>query len=207
MIVEPGPAPDPHTALKVGQASLTIDWVSQPEACLGQPPAFVAGARIGIPGGGAVTGQISNVPAGFACRGVGVSSFEGPSMPVETSPPPELPEVALHAPNLAKVGKQYRYTVTLTNRTTVPMDLIANCPDYFEAFMTPGNGFPVTGKHFYRLNCPPAGTLAPGRGATFEIKLDVPADVPLGSYSLAFRLGFGNEIGKVTSPSVQVTVS
>jgi len=205
-MVEPGPAPDPHTALKVGQASLTIDWVSQPEACLGQAPASVAGARIGILGGGAVTIQIASVPAGYACQGVGVSSFEGPSMPVETSPPPALPEAVVDAPNSAKAGKQYRYTVTLSNTTTAPMDLVANCPNYFEALMTAA-GLSVTGKQFYQLNCAPAGTLAAARAATFEIKLDVPADVPYGAYSLTFVLGWGNAFSKSTSPPVQVTVS
>ena len=206
-LVEPGPSPEPHTALKVGQASLTIDWVSQPEACLGEPPASVAGVRIGILGGGTVTVQISSVPAGYACQGVGVSSFEGPSMPVETSPPPALPKVAVHAPSSSKAGEQYRYTVTLTNKTTAAMDLVANCPNYFEAFITPGNGLPLTGKQFYQLNCAPAGTLAPGDAATFEIKLDVPPDVPHGAYSLTFVLGWRNAFGKTASPPVQVTVS
>ncbi len=32
-LIEPGPAPEPGLGLKVGQADLTIDWVTQPEAC------------------------------------------------------------------------------------------------------------------------------------------------------------------------------
>ncbi len=205
-LVEPGPAPDPHTGLKVGQASLTIDWESQPESCLGQAPALVAGARIDIPGGGAITTQITSVPAAYACQGVGVSSFYGPQMPVETSPPPALPEAVLHAANSARAGQRFTYTVTLSNATREPMDLVANCPNYFEGLMT-DDGLSVTGKQIYRFNCGPAGTLSPGRTATFEIELDVPAAVPHGQYRLTFLLSLTNAFGKPQPPPVQVTVS
>ncbi|MGH7760487.1 MAG: DUF4232 domain-containing protein [Candidatus Dormibacteraceae bacterium] len=206
-LLEPGPPPDPHMALKAGQASLSIDWVSQPEACLGEAPAAIAGARISTPGGGAVTVEIASVPAAYACQGLGVSSFEGLSMPVEKSPPPPLPSASLTVPSSAHAGRAFRYLVTLTNHTAVSIDLVANCPNYFEALITPAHVVSFTGKQFYRLNCAPAGTLAPGRSATFEIKLDVPADVQHGPYSLAFTLGNANALGKPSSPSVQVTVN
>ncbi len=205
-LVEPGPPPDPHTALKIGQASLTIDWMSQPEACLGQAAASVAGARIGIPGVGAITTQIANVPAAYACQGVGVSSFEGPPMPVESSPPPALPEAFVHAASSAKAGRPFRYTVTLTNPTATPMDLVANCPNYFEGLMTDA-GLSVTGKQLYLLNCGPAGALGSARAATFEIELDVPASVPDGTYRLTFVLAWANALAKPSKSPVQVTVS
>jgi len=205
-LVEPGPPPDPHTGFKVGQASLTIDWDSQPELCPGDAPALVAGARIDIPGGGAITTQITSVPAAYACQGVGVSSFEGLPMPVETSPPPALPEAVLHAANSAIAGQRFAYTVTLTNATRVPIDLVANCPNYFEGLMT-DDGLSVTGKQIYRLNCGPAGTLKAGQTATFEIELDVPAAVPHGQYRLLFLLSLSNAFGKPQAPPVQVAVS
>lgn len=205
-LIEPGPAPAPHTGLKYGQASTTIDWVSQPEACLGSEGVSIAGAKLGIPGGGTLSVPVVGAPGGYACQGVGASSFEGPPVPVESSPEPLLPAISLQAPASAKAGQRYRYVVMLTNDTSATMDLAANCPNYFEALVTPGTGFSITGKQFYRLNCRPAGTLASGRSARFEIELDVPSSVQPGSYDLVFDLGYWNAMSKIGSPSVRVTV-
>lgn len=204
-LVEPGPAPATHTGLKYGEASTTIDWVSQPEACLGSEGVSIASAKLGIPGGGTLSVPVVGAPGGYACQGVGASSFEGPPVPVESSPEPLLPAISLQAPAFAKAGQHYRYLATLTNDTSGAMDLGANCPNYFEALVTPGTGISITGKQFYRLNCAPAGTLSSGRSARFEIELVVPASVQPGSYDLVFDLGYWNPMSKF-GPRSRVSV-
>jgi hypothetical protein len=206
-VIEPGPAPVPHTALRYGQASVTIDWVSQPEACLGSEGVSIAAAKFGIPGGGALVVSVAGAPAGYACQGVGTSSFEGPPAPAEAIPEPALPAISLQAPTLAKAGQHYRYVATVTNDTSSSMDLAATCPNYSEALVTPDTGLSITGKQLYRLNCGPAGALASGRSARFEIELDIPSSVRPGSYNLEFVFGYRNPMSKSGSPVVHVTVN
>ena len=188
------PLPAPHTGLKYGQASLTIDWVSQPEFCPGQSGVAVAAARIGIPAGGALTVTLGSAPDAYACAGVGVGSFESLPLPAATAPTPPLPVATLGLSGAAVVGRPYAYLVTLTNNTGSPMDLAGNCPNYEEemfADIVHGSP-PLGGKHFYRLNCAPAGTLAPGAHAIFQMIYAVPADARPGTYTLVFGLGIGN---------------
>lgn len=205
-LIEPGPAPTPHTGVKYGQAWITIDWVSQPEACLGSQGVSIATAKLGIPGDSALWVPVGGAPAGYACQGVGASSFEGPPAPVQSSPQPSLPAISLQAPTSAKAGQHYRYVVTLTNDSAAAMDLAADCPNYFEALVTPDTGLSITGKQFYRLNCGPAGTIASGRSARFAIELDVPSSVQPGPYDLMFDLGYWNAMSKLGPPAVRVTV-
>ena len=203
-LVEPGPPPEPHTGLKLGIAALTIDWVSQPEACPGQDGAVVAKARIEV-GGGSITIAIPIAPAGYACQGVGVGSFEGPAIPVQVSPPPPLPAIAISAPGSTKAGSRFEYVVTLTNGKRAPMDLAAGCPNYEEEMFGP-DGYPLGGKHLFKLNCAPAGTLQPGQSAKFQMIFTVPKDAAAGVYNLTFMLGYWNAMTTFTDQvPVQVT--
>jgi hypothetical protein len=190
-LVDPGPPPQEHTGLKVGEAALYIEWVTQPEACLSQDGVMVGAARIEISGRGSVTVPLPSEPAAYQCMGVGVSTFEGPAISAVTSPAPPLPAISVQAPSTAKAGKPFEYVVTLTNDTEAPINLVASCPNYEEELLT-GGGVPLGGKHFYRLNCTPAGTLASGESAKFAMVLDLPHDAAPGSYKLLFNLGYSN---------------
>lgn len=197
VLVNPGPKPEEHQGLKFGEAGLTIDWVSQPEPCPGQNGSTIAAARIQLPTGGSDSVSIPQEPAGYACAGVGVSSFEGPAAEVAAPQPPALPSIAVNAPSSAKAGHRFEYIVTLTNDTQAPMDLAAICPNYEEELITTG-GFPLGGKHFYKLNCAPAGTLATGKSAKFQMLLDIPANTDSGDYRLVFMLGFWNAMTRIS---------
>lgn len=204
--VAQGPAPEPHTALKVGQASLTIDWVSQPEACPGQAGVSVAAVRIAMPAGGLTVPLTEPAPAGYTCQGVGVGTFQSVPQPVEMPAPPPLPAIALGVQSGAYPGKRFEYLVTLTNNTTQPKILAANCPNYEEElFADVVHGSPpLGGKHFYRLNCRPAGTMAPGAKVIFQMLFDVPADATPGTYTLMFALGYTNAMTAVKTRPVVV---
>ncbi|TMF02850.1 MAG: hypothetical protein E6I39_00170 [Chloroflexi bacterium] len=206
-LVSPGPVPEPHTALKYGQTGLTIDWVSQPEACPGQRGVTIAKAVIAIPGGGSLTIALPPAPQAYACQRLGVGSFESPPIPVETPPPPPLPGVKVKLPESAVAGKPFDYLVTLTNNTKQPMNLAATCPNYEEELFADiiHGSPPLGGKHFYMLNCAPAGTLAPGRSATFQMVLNVPADAKPGTYTVLFALRYSNNASRPVETPVQLT--
>src|SRR3989442_1113006 len=76
-LIEPGPAPARGVELKVGQASLNIDWISQPEFCPGVQAAQPATAVISIPGGGIVEIPIPLEPSAYPCAGLGVAISKG----------------------------------------------------------------------------------------------------------------------------------
>lgn len=196
-LVEPGPRPEMHQGLKYGEAGFSIDWVSQPEACPGQAVAQIAIARISLPAGGGTTIALPTSPAGYPCQGVGVSSLEGPAIASAVSPTPALPSVTIDAPSSAKAGRPLLYTVTLTNGTGAPMNLAGACPNYEEELFGADSG-PLGGKHFYRLNCAPAGTLGAGKSARFDMRFDIPGSAAAGDYQLVFMLGFWNAMSQLT---------
>ena len=193
-LVSPGPLPEPHTALKYGQASFTIDWVSQPEACPGQGGVTIAKAVIAIAGGGRLTIALPPAPQAFACQGLGVGSFESPPAPVVSAPVPDPPAIRLGIQGPAVPGKPFAYLVTLTNDTGQPMNLASRCPNYEEEMFADfgDDARPLGGKHFYMLNCAPAGTLAPGASRVFQMIFTVPVDATPGSYALVFQIGYSN---------------
>jgi len=193
-LVSPGPVPEPHVALKYGQATLSIDWVSQPELCPGQSGVTIAKAIIAIQGGGSLTIALPPAPQAYACQGLGVGSFESPPVPVESSPVPNLPSIKLGVQGPAIPGKPFEYLVTLTNDTKQPMNLVSGCPNYEEEMFADivAGSPPLGGKHFYMLNCAPAGTLAPGASRVFQMIFNVPADATPGTYTIAFLMGYSN---------------
>jgi hypothetical protein len=206
-LVYPGPVPTPDTALKLGQAELPIDWVTQPEACIGEQPVVPAEALISIPGGGVLAVAIPPEPAAYACQGFGVGAFEGPYVPVQTSPPPPLPAIELQVPLSARIGHSLEYQVTLTNSRDQPLDLVVLCPTYEEelfADIVKGSP-PLGGKHLYSLNCAPVGSLKPGAGVTFQIVFKVPADAAPGKYTLLFALGYGNAMSSALQAPVTLS--
>lgn len=149
-------------------------------------------------------------PAAYVCQGLGVGSFEAPPAPVGPTPAPLLPAVTVRAPASAVVGKPYEYLVKLTNDTQQSMNLTAMCPNYEEelfADIINGSSPPLRGKHFFQLNCAPAGTIAPGNSATFGMVLDVPSGATPGTYALIFSLVYWNAMTKVLQTTVKVSRS
>jgi hypothetical protein len=205
-LVSPGPVPEPRVALKYGQVEFSIDWVSQPEGCPGQGGVTIARVVVTISGGGSLTIPLSPVPVAYACQGLGVGSFESPPMAVEPIPVPDLPAVKLGVQGPAIPGKPFEYLVTLTNDTKQPMNLASKCPNYEEELFPDvvSGSPPLGGKHFYMLNCAPAGTLAPGANRTFQMIFSVPADATPGTYTLVFFMGYSNAMTKNVYRSVVV---
>lgn len=211
ILVKPGPLPDIRSGngLRPGQASVTIEWVSQPEACpLGSPGVRIAMARITLPGGGAALSvHIPGVPNAYLCAGLGIGTFQGPVPPVVEAPKAPVASVTLHLPSTARAGGDLVYQVVLTNDTATRIDLIANCPDFgqdiFAGHLT---GPPHGLKPLFQLNCAPAGTIEPGASLTFEIRLAIRSGTPPGTYSLFFTLGFPWD-GMNTPVSATVTIT
>lgn len=206
VLIEPGPLPDPTSNVMAGQATLTIDWITQPELC-GGASVQIASARITLPGGGAaLSATLSGDPGAYVCGGLGVGAFGGPPATVQESPALPLPVVTLKLPSSVRAGETLVYEVTLTNPTLVPIDLVANCPNYGEVlFRDPIGNPPVAIKPMFQLNCKPAGTIRPSKSLTFEMRLAVPTDQAPGSYRLYFTLGYWNAV--TTPAGAQVTIT
>ena len=207
-LVEPGPAPVqvPGIAVKYGWASFSLDWVSQPEACQGQSPVTIASVRVGIPAGGSLPIAMPTAPAAYACAGLGVGSFESPPVAGPPAAIPSVPVARISLLGSAIAGKPFAYLVTLTNDTKSPMDLVGSCPSYEEemfADIAHGSA-PLGGKHFYMLNCSPAGTLTPGGSQTFEIVFPVPANATPQTYTLLFSILVGNRMNQPAQATVVV---
>jgi hypothetical protein len=205
-LVDPGPAPAAYKGLKYGQAGLTIDWISQPESCLGDTGVRVARVKIDIADVGTLTIAIPDEPAGYRCQGVGVGALADPPIEDNSPPEPPAPDPSIAAPSKVKAGDQLRFVVTLSNPTKLPIDLRAHCPNYEEElFADMQNGSPpLSGKHFYRLNCEAAGILMPGKPMAFAMVLQVPADAARGIYTLVFNIGSANAMTKFAT---QATVA
>ncbi len=206
-LIEPGPAATPYTAIKVGQASLAIDWLSQPESCPGGQPVVPAQALVAIPGGGVLSVAIPPEPAAYVCQGLGVGDFEGPYVPGPLPTTPALPAIAMAVPGSVRAGQDLTYLVTLTNGSQ-PDDLVALCPNYDEELIgDKAQGSVLVGgtKHIYALNCAPVGTIAPGASVTFQMVFKVPADAVPGKYTLLFGLGYWNAVTSYAQAPMTIT--
>ncbi len=193
-LIEPGPAPARGVEFKVGQASLTIDWVSQPESCVGVQAVQPATAVISIPGGGIVEIPIPPEPSAYPCAGLGVGDFEGPYVYIQPGPPPPLPAISMQVPAGGHIGQALPYLVTLTSDRNQPSDFTSLCPNYEEelfADIVHGSP-PLGGKHLYALNCGEAGAIQPGASITFQMVFLVPRNAAPGKYTLTFGLGYLN---------------
>jgi hypothetical protein len=79
-------------------------------------------------------------------------------------------------------GRPFHYEVALRNVSKRPFRF-NTCPTYAEGLASTLRG------ERYVLNCRPAGTLAPGERALFEMVLHIPADAPAGNNGLSWELG------------------
>src|SRR4029077_16130305 len=99
----------------------------------------------------------------------------------------------------AFVGNPLESLFTRKNETTQPMNLASECPNYEEEMFADivAGSPPLGGKHLDRLNCAPAGTLAPGASRIFQMVFNVPADATPGTYTLVFQMGYSNAMTRV----------
>lgn len=203
-LIEPGAAPERGVELRVGQAALTIDWISQPEFCPGAQPSQPATAVIAITGGGIVEIPIPLEPSAYACAGLGVGDFEGPYVPIQPGPPPPLPAISMQVPSSGRVGQALPYLVTLTNDRNQPTDFNSLCPNYEEEMFADikRGSPPLGGKHVYALNCGEAGPIQPGASVTFQMVFLVPRDALPGTFTLTFGLGYLNAMTSFTEAVV-----
>jgi hypothetical protein len=79
-------------------------------------------------------------------------------------------------------GRPFHYEVALRNVSKRPFRF-NTCPTYVEGVASTLRG------ERHVLNCGPAGTLAPGERALFEMVLHIPADAPAGNNGLSWELG------------------
>lgn len=197
--------------MKYGQGFVEFSWPSRSD--LPNCPNVtvqVGSVRVVLPAArGSFTLLMDPSVDAYPCAGpLGVSPFYNLAPPPPPLPaPPEL-AVTLAVPSAVQAGSQLRYLVTLTNPSPTPLDLAANCVNYDEELFfgsTELGSPPLGGKHFFGLNCGPAGTLAPGGHAVFEMLLPVPAGAAPGTYELIWAFGLGNATGLPATAQVRVT--
>jgi hypothetical protein len=100
---------------------------------------------------------------------------------------------SLSAPDEASRGGLLRYTVTLTNPTASPVSLAA-CPSYTQSVWAEGKSADST----LRLNCAAAGSQIPANGSvSFDMQLQVPAELAAGNGKLSWKLDGGPGVGKM----------
>ncbi len=191
--------PGPHAIPGVrGQALMNLSWYD----CRAPQAANVA---VDLPTG---AGRLI-VPFPFkaavsqACESQGTVGLtplsRGPFSPSGFDPPSEFlfveVVITMQAPASVRHGSTLAYFVTLSNASQTVYGL-ETCPDYVET---------VDGKlanASYQLNCGPMDHIAPGGGATFEMRIDVPASAPRGSYLLTWGL----IDGRINPNSAETTI-
>jgi len=91
---------------------------------------------------------------------------------------------SIEAPKRVRPGELLVYKVRLTNDYAAPISFgsQADCPNYHQALY--GIDTVVILDRSYQLNCGDAGTVAPGKSVTFEMRLQVPTTMPIGTYTL-----------------------
>lgn len=98
----------------------------------------------------------------------------------------------LSAPNEAVRGGTLHYTVTLSNPTVNPVSLAA-CPAYTQTVYADGKAAAST----LRLNCGGAGAqVAAKSSVSFDMQVQVPADLAAGNGKLSWKLDGGPGVGK-----------
>jgi hypothetical protein len=166
-----------------GQATMNLTWYdcSRPRAARLLLDLPIRGGRLVVPF--AMKGGYS--PACDGSPRLPVALARDPLSPAGFSWPPRPDyldvNVDITAPATVQRGGVLRYDVTLTNADSRPYSFDP-CPD-FDQFLRDKVG--ATSK---RLNCAPAGTLAPGARVSFGMQLDIPAETPAGANDLTWIL-------------------
>jgi hypothetical protein len=164
-----------------GQAFFNVEWWD----CAQRQAATM---RVTLPSGGGQLQVAYNFqgPQSAACPVAGGPQFglsRGPFSPGGvTWTIPYLPfRVTIAAPAGVARGTTLVYRVSVTNLSSDDY-LFDPCPDYTEIL---GAKEPVAE---YQLNCAAVGGIPAGKSMTFEMKMDVPANVAVGQTRLLWAL-------------------
>jgi len=114
----------------------------------------------------------------------------GMAPPPDPDPGDLLPlMVSISALPTTAPGSVLTYTVTLTNVDSYgkPANLALLCPSYVQRLDLPGADTQLETTH--ALNCVPAGVLAGGASATFEMHLAIPSTATAGTAGIVWQLG------------------
>jgi len=191
--------PGPHAIPGVrGQALMNLSWYDYRT-----PQAANVAVDLPTDAGRLIVPFPFKAAVSQACESQGTVGLtplsRGPFSPSGFDPPSEFlfveVVITMQAPASVRHGSTLAYFVTLTNASHTVYSL-ETCPDYVET---------VDGKlanASYQLNCGPMDHIAPGGGATFEMRIDVPASAPRGSYLLTWGL----IDGRINPNSAETTI-
>jgi len=193
--------PVDSTNLK-GQAFMNFSWYDCP------PLPQAARLALDLPDGGGRLIVPFAVQAYFsAACGNGQTQlpavFRGPFGPtgVRWPPPPDTIAVTLtlSMPVSVRRGATLDYFVTIRNDGSRDY-VLQPCPDYFESLAGMARALS------YQLNCSPAGSIAPGGTAKFEMHLQVPIEQPTGLGDVNWGLDDGR-IDPSAAPQTPILIT
>jgi hypothetical protein len=105
--------------------------------------------------------------------------------------------ITIAAPATVPRGSTLANTVTIANHGDREYRL-SPCPDYTEFV----GGKEAVAEH--QLNCAPVGTIAPGSGVTFAMRIDIPPTMTTGTAKITWALRDGRIRQPVAHGAVQI---
>ena len=212
ILVQPGTADvQAHTPM-AGVAYTELHWDTHDGAgnpCVPAPPQGTSLA-VTVPGDQAsVRVVVGNDPldrwsAIIPCYSrIAVSAFQAWPAPevVPTPDPYAALAISLDVPATIKAGSLLRYTVSLRNATTDPINFPDPCPVYGEWAANTSAAF---AKNLYLLNCGPVRAIQPGQAVRFAMEMAVPSGTEAGRYTLAWNFAYP---GALPGPPGTATVT
>jgi hypothetical protein len=165
------------------------------------PPLSEERWEMTLAGGGRITNSAGErVPPCRHLRSF-ITFLQAAFDPAKHAPMSVLLRPSIEAPKRVRPGELLVYRVKLTNplKQTISFGSEVECPNYHEA---------LDGRRLldqpYQLNCGGAGSVAPGKSVSFEMRLLLPATMPVGTYT--FRWGFQvDRFFPGTETTIQVT--
>lgn len=194
-----GDAPWPAANISPGQtAALNISSSDACDAIQRGERRVYPTLRITLPSGDAV--DVASNGFDTVC-GVSVSQFGVPAYAQPPDEPPPSPLTAqLDAPASARPGEDLDYTITLTNTGDTTYSL-SPCPAYEEYVVAAHDDGSIHPNYY--LNCDTVSAIPPGAAVTYEMRLQLPADIAPGSAKFGWFLQ--GEVGPGTAEVLQIT--
>lgn len=128
-----------------------------------------------VPGGGSLPVPAVELNGSCGVRVGPLGLADAPRLGEEPPPPPPPPgslaslAVRVETPSSVPAGEELRFVVTLSNPTSVPVELHP-CPGYLAGFYPAGEKI----EERRALNCAPVGSIPPSGKVRFEMRLRVP---------------------------------